>query len=309
MNSYGARNLEEAMLMEVKSYLKCEMKVRVRDIEKLDIVRIFPPAKEDWNTLYVEFGSEYEVNLIFKHTRVMVKEDHNVVRWIPKELFERFQALDLISYNMREEMKKKDIKLRTKVSVGKDDLEFCIKMPNGRWKYQVLPNGLPRIDLEARRRTSLTSSPPPGRPDIGVDDRKRQYSGSDVDESVKKSKTAVDGEQYKQGDMLRNKEGRQIGDKEFGQVRDMEAGQVRDMEVGQVSDMEVGHVQSSRAQAAEKEDNSQSEALVRKHLDLGSFTNQEGYCPSTPAKTKLIQDLPVINNSPVFHSKSREIQA
>ena len=163
-------------------------------------------------------------------------------------------------------------------------------MPNGRWKYQILPNGLPEIDLEARRRTSLTSSPPPGRPDIGVDDRKRQYSGSDLDESVKKSKTALDGEQ---GDMLRNKEGRQMGEKEVGQGRDME----------------VGQVQSSRSQAVEKEDNSQSEAVVRKHLDLGSFTNQEGYCPSTPAKTKQILDLQVIDNSPVFHSKSREIQA
>ena len=27
MSGYGARDLEEAMLLEVKSYLKCEMKV------------------------------------------------------------------------------------------------------------------------------------------------------------------------------------------------------------------------------------------------------------------------------------------
>ena len=71
---YGAKNTEEAMLMEIKSYLKCEMKVRPHDIENLEIVRIFPPAKDDWNTLYVEFGSEHEVNKIYKHTRVMVKK-------------------------------------------------------------------------------------------------------------------------------------------------------------------------------------------------------------------------------------------
>ena len=45
VKSYGAKNMEEAMLLEVKSYLKCEMKVKPTELEKLDIVRIFPPAK------------------------------------------------------------------------------------------------------------------------------------------------------------------------------------------------------------------------------------------------------------------------
>ena len=51
IQSFGARDIEEAKLMEVKSYLKCEMKVKPSDIEKLSIFRIFPPAREDWNTL------------------------------------------------------------------------------------------------------------------------------------------------------------------------------------------------------------------------------------------------------------------
>ena len=59
VNSYGARDKEEAMLMEVKSFLKCEMKVRPSEIEKLDIVRVFHPARDDWNVLYVELVSEY----------------------------------------------------------------------------------------------------------------------------------------------------------------------------------------------------------------------------------------------------------
>ena len=59
VKSYGAKNMEEAMLLEVKSYLKCEMKVKPTELEKLDIVRIFPPAKESWYTLYAEFRKEY----------------------------------------------------------------------------------------------------------------------------------------------------------------------------------------------------------------------------------------------------------
>ena len=53
MENYGAKDMEEAKMMEIKSYLKCEMKMRTSDIEKLDFVKIFPPAKENWNVLYV----------------------------------------------------------------------------------------------------------------------------------------------------------------------------------------------------------------------------------------------------------------
>ena len=43
--AYGAKDTQEAMLMEIKSYLKCEMKVKPCDIAKIDIVKVFPPAK------------------------------------------------------------------------------------------------------------------------------------------------------------------------------------------------------------------------------------------------------------------------
>ena len=58
MNSYGAKDLQEAMLQEVKSYLKCELKIPPSTIQNLDFVRIFPPAKQDWKVLYVEFGND-----------------------------------------------------------------------------------------------------------------------------------------------------------------------------------------------------------------------------------------------------------
>ena len=93
MQSYGAKDMEEAMMMEVKSYLKCEMKVRPSEIEKLDIVRVFHPAKENWNVLYLELGSEHQVDSLLYHTRVMEKRDHRVIRWIPSKMYQRFSAL------------------------------------------------------------------------------------------------------------------------------------------------------------------------------------------------------------------------
>ena len=101
IQSYGARNMEEAMLMEIKSYLKCEMKVKPSEIEKLDIVRIFHPAKENWNVLHVEFGSEYQVDKLFSYTRGMVKQDHMVVRWYPRQMYDRYRAAESIAYEIR----------------------------------------------------------------------------------------------------------------------------------------------------------------------------------------------------------------
>ena len=269
MRAYGAQNVEEAMIMEVKSYLKCEMKVPQSEIEKLDIVRIFPPAKESWDTLYVEFRQEYQVDRIFSYTRVMVKQDHKVVRWFPKELFERFQALDTIAYNMREESKKSGTgaKLRTRVRVGIDDLEFSTKIPNGRWIVKPLPAGLPAIDLQARGKVPLTSSPPPGRPGRPCldDDRKRQLSGSDVEVSAKKTKPSNDGLQV---DLV----GSQNGYEMVNQV-DM----IKDKQAEQGNDKG----------------------------DPGKFTNEEAYCPSTPAKTKNILNIASNVSSPIFHNKSR----
>ena len=269
--SYGAKNTEEAILMEIKSYLKCEMKVRPHDIENLEIVRIFPPAKDNWNTLYVEFGSEQEVNKIYQHTRVMVKEDHKVVRWYPKELFERFQALDSFCYKMREEMRSKGAKLRTKVVVAKDDLELSTRLPNERWKIQALPSGLPKIDLNARSRSSLTSSPPPGRPTRRDEDKKRQLSGSDTELSNQKKK------QIRQEDLLPEKD---------------------------ISQAE-GSKQGENEREKELEQAMVLKDVVVQIPDPGQFIDQEAYCPLTPAKTKNIHDKPVSQDSPIFHSKGR----
>ena len=95
MESYGAKDMAEAMEMEVKSYLKCEMKVPPSIIENFNFVRIFPPAKEDWNVLYVEFGSDQEIDKVFSYTRRMIKKDHRVVRWTPRQMFDRFSAIQI----------------------------------------------------------------------------------------------------------------------------------------------------------------------------------------------------------------------
>lgn len=161
IQSYGARNMEEAMLMEVKSYLKCEMKVQPSVIEKLDIVRIFHPAKENWNVLYVEFGNEYQVDKLFSYTRGMVKQDHRVVRWYPRQMYDRYRAVESIAYEIRKKLSHK-----TRVKIGRIDIELSTRETGSAvWKRQVLPDNLPKFDLESfSEPTTSSSSPPPGRP-------------------------------------------------------------------------------------------------------------------------------------------------
>ena len=159
VQSYGARNMEEAKLMEIKSYLKCEMRMSQSEIKKLDIIKVFLLAKQEWNVLYVELGSDSQVDMVMSHTRYMVKKDHRVVRWYPKQMYERYRAVEAIAYNMR-----KNQNLKTRVKVGSRDIELSTREEGcSYWRKQVLPDSLPGFDMQETR-SPLTSSPPPGRP-------------------------------------------------------------------------------------------------------------------------------------------------
>ena len=143
MRSYGAKNKEEAMLMEVKNYLKCELKVRPSVIEQLDIVKIFHPARDDWKTLYVELGSESEVNSLYNYTKNIKKEDHRVFPYIPKQMYRRYRAVEGFLYGVRQ----KD-KIKTKVFIGNDDFMIASKVPGSSfWKKCSLPSNLPPIEV------------------------------------------------------------------------------------------------------------------------------------------------------------------
>ena len=87
------------------------------------------------------------MNKVFGYSKVMVKQDHKVVDWYPKQIFDRYRALETIAYVMRLEMKRRNIKLRTRVKVGLYDLELSTKLPNSTvWRTQYLPDNLPKID-------------------------------------------------------------------------------------------------------------------------------------------------------------------
>ena len=146
MQNYGARNIEETKLMEIRSYLKCELKLPPSEIEKLSIRRIFPPGKQDWNVLYVEFSCPTEVDTIFMHTKNMNKPDHRATQWIPKQMYERFRGVESWAYNIRKEQG-----LKTRVRIGKSDFVLKTRSKNSQvWSTSQLPCTLPAIDATSR---------------------------------------------------------------------------------------------------------------------------------------------------------------
>ena len=146
MVNYGAKDIEEAKLMEIKSYLKCELKLPPSEINKLNIKRIFPPAKQDWKVLYVEFSCSTEVDIILSHTKNMNKQDHRVTQWIPKQMYERFRGVESLAYNIRKEQG-----LKTRVRIGKSDFVLRTRSKNSQvWSTSQLPYTLPAIQTSSR---------------------------------------------------------------------------------------------------------------------------------------------------------------
>ena len=265
IRSYGAKDHIEAMEMEVKSYMKCEMKMYPTEIEKLDIVKVFaPPGQIDWNTLYVERGSEYQVAKVFKHTKYMMKSDHRVLHWFPSQMKERREAIEKIAFDIREAGRAD--KVRTRLRVGREDLELSTKLSGGKWRRESLPFDLPPIDFTYSPSPAPSSSPPPGRPGLvstTTMDRKRQKSpSSDEDEGLKKHR---------------------------GEISDIS-------QVDRVTDNPEQHSMQDIPERKEE-----SAGLG----DIGKFTGLEAYSPLTPAKAKSIPDLSIIVNLPVFHTSTR----
>ena len=114
----------------------------------------------------------------------MKKSDHRVLHWFPKEMKERREALEKIAYEIRDADRVN--KTRTRIKVGRDDLELSTKLPGGRWRKQVLPQDLPPIDLLYSSAQVLSLSPPPGRPGINL--KKRQKSPDIELDASKKAK-------------------------------------------------------------------------------------------------------------------------
>ena len=171
----GAKTEDEEKRLAVQEYLRCELKIG-NDVQKsMEIEEIFPAYGENPAHLYVTFKEESSVTRIFEKTRIMRKESR-IMNYIPRQFRERARAIGEIEYRLRKEQN-----FQTRIKMGLNDLELWKKIRgmNSRWEKVSLPRNLPRIDMSSPVRGSVSTSPPPGRPDGQGAKRDRESTGSE----------------------------------------------------------------------------------------------------------------------------------
>ena len=171
----------------VKEFMIMEMKVKEDHFEKLDIVRIFTPQKTDWQMLYVQLESQDQVYWLLNRTRLIPEAEggqgqSKVVKYIPKQLYKRWNALQAKAFTIRKES---NWTIKTKIGHGRDDF-FLQTRPKGErtWSEdQRLPDDLPKVELEFLSREERSPAAAPGRErykrNERTDKRKERPSSSD----------------------------------------------------------------------------------------------------------------------------------
>ena len=152
----------------VEMFLDKEMRIRGDDLAQINNVKIFPPAKNDWNVLYVELESKREADFIYTFTKYMRRDVQGdgkpeVQMYVPKQLYKRFMAINMMALKIREDSGRK---VGTRVTLGKEDfiLQQRSKVDRQKgWGDAVpLPEDLPGIEMNVRR-GPLSSGQAPGR--------------------------------------------------------------------------------------------------------------------------------------------------
>ena len=123
---------EKAKEEAVKLFLKYDMKMKDEDIAELDMVKIFHPAKDDWNVLYVELGSSEQAQFAYSFTKHMKsgitgESRTEVIKYIPRDLFSRFKAVTALGHKARLE--------------SKNTINFCVSFGIEDFILQHKPKG------------------------------------------------------------------------------------------------------------------------------------------------------------------------
>ena len=159
-------------------FLKAEMKMKEDDIAKLDIVKIFAPAREEWNTLYVELGTWEQARFLLSFTSYLRRgtagEDRlEVIKYIPRDLFARFKAINAMGNKARIDS---DKTINFRVGFGSEDFILQQK-PRGSkgWGPPLpLPADLPGFEHHvALPRGDRSPGAAPGRPALTPEQQAR----------------------------------------------------------------------------------------------------------------------------------------
>ena len=155
---HNTTDTELAMKLLVVEYLNMEMKNFTTGIE--NIVRVFPPAKPNWNTLYAEFDTRATTRTVFSFTRFMRNKDQRITNYIPHMFYNQFEHLSSIAFKYRVAPHNH----KTRIHFGKPDMFLQVKPPGSNsWNVVHVPD-LPPVALHDKpAHLDVSPSPAPGR--------------------------------------------------------------------------------------------------------------------------------------------------
>ena len=176
-NKSEDEKMELAKWEAAKEFLKMEMKMSEDNIEKMFPTKVFTTTKSDWNTLYVNFATERDVQFVMSFTQYMRKgvfgdERPEVVKYIPKEMFNRFKAVTRIGNKARIES---DKTINFRVSLGEEDFVLQYKQKGTKFweKSVVLPSDLPGFEHQIPR-GDKSPGEAPGRKPVNEENEKKR---------------------------------------------------------------------------------------------------------------------------------------
>ena len=118
------------------------MKIKDDVFKKMKVENIFPPAKDSWDKLYVQFSSQTSVNIIYSPAKYL-RKDQRLVPYIPLQFYERYRAMEGLAYELRHS----ETKYKTRVKTGASDLIlYKKKLGESTWIA-----GLPPFNWDVRR--------------------------------------------------------------------------------------------------------------------------------------------------------------
>ena len=184
----GAGNEEEEKVLAAKEFLRFEMKFDSETIDRMEVEKVFLPAKGDPQCLYVTFKHVASVSKIFEKTRYMRKESR-IISCIPKECHARICAMRDLGKSLKE-----NEKCHWRVKMGLRDLQLNRKdRSTGSWILVPIPETFPQVELRSSPDSFGSNSPAPGRPNQERwYKRTRESSGSSSDQNTPKVARKVD---------------------------------------------------------------------------------------------------------------------
>ena len=262
----GAKDLTEAKLWAVQTFLRYEMNIKSHVLATFSIENIFSPEVENMETVYVTFSSITEANTVYSYTKNMRKEV-TVGIFVPNEWKARFIAINNFAYKLRNPQPGQ-LKYSTRIKWGQSDLVLYKKEAGTKhWSLVNIQVPLPHVDMCAVGNARM--SPAPGRQ---FKRQRSQGSDSDVEKTRSvKHRPAADSDPEAE---------------EHGGVHD-----VRDGVSDSTGQAEQLHVVGGVAQPPEGQ----------AQQDLGRVIGEESYCPASPAplhKSKTLTSS--IPESPIF---------